>query len=264
MIIYKHTINNSSYIGQTKRTMEIRLREHIRDAQNGKRGHFYNAIRKYGVGKITSEILEDNISNIYDIFSKQSLIDEKEIFYIDKYDTYNNGYNLTMGGFIGGATNLSLKGVNHRGSNNPMFGIHHTKEGKKNISEAKKGKIIINRNEDSYSFFRNNNPMDDGHTPETKEKLSKMYKGKKLADRMGEVGARNVIEAAKKNIGIINPNSKKTIVIDNNGTEYDYSGKFDDVYKDFGVHVATLRNTLKTNNPISKGKFKGWIAKRVL
>lgn len=50
----------------------------------------YNAIRKYGKNSFSISILEDDIP--------QEILDEKEIYYIDKYNTFRKGYNNTIGG----------------------------------------------------------------------------------------------------------------------------------------------------------------------
>jgi group I intron endonuclease len=52
------------------------------------------AIKKYGFSNFDTVILEDNID--------MDDLREKEIYYISKYDTYNNGYNSTIGGDSGG------------------------------------------------------------------------------------------------------------------------------------------------------------------
>jgi hypothetical protein len=75
------------YIGQTIRE-EIRKQRHLTDS---KRLYckFYNAVRKYRW---------DNF--IYGIIDECDIehLDEKEIYFIDFYDTYRNGYNMTLGG----------------------------------------------------------------------------------------------------------------------------------------------------------------------
>ena len=50
----------------------------------------YNAINKYGKENFYYEILEQNID--------EDLIDDLEIYYIELYDSYENGYNSTRGG----------------------------------------------------------------------------------------------------------------------------------------------------------------------
>ena len=87
-IIYKITnkVNGKSYIGQTRYTIEFRWKQHQHKKDNT---YFHNAIKKYGIENFSIEILEE--CNINDLNSR-------EIFYIAKYDTFNNGYNLTIGG----------------------------------------------------------------------------------------------------------------------------------------------------------------------
>lgn len=87
-IIYKITnkVNNKSYIGQTRYTIEFRWRQHLHKKDNT---YFHNALHKYGAENFTIDILEECDVNH---------LNEREMFYIAKYDTFNNGYNLTLGG----------------------------------------------------------------------------------------------------------------------------------------------------------------------
>ena len=90
--IYKITnlINNKSYIG---------LSTHIEDRWNYHKSPYnwqreqnktlYQAIIKYGIENFNFEILEE---------CSPEQLSEKEKYYIKKYDTYNNGYNMTAGG----------------------------------------------------------------------------------------------------------------------------------------------------------------------
>lgn len=61
----------------------------------------YIDIQKYGIENFSFEIIEE---------CKKEELDKKENFYINKYDTYNNGYNLTLG--KGYSTNKNLKNKN--------------------------------------------------------------------------------------------------------------------------------------------------------
>lgn len=86
--IYKITnkVNGKSYIGQTRYTIEFRWRQHLHKKDNT---YFHNAIRKYGADNFIVEKLEE--CDIEDL-------NEKEIYYIAKYNTFKAGYNLTIGG----------------------------------------------------------------------------------------------------------------------------------------------------------------------
>ena len=86
--IYKITnkVNGKSYIGQTRYTVEFRWRQHQHKKDNV---YFHNAIHKYGVDNFIVETLEE---------CDYKDLNSREIFYIAKYNTFKNGYNLTIGG----------------------------------------------------------------------------------------------------------------------------------------------------------------------
>lgn len=87
--IYKITnkINGQSYIGLTTRSVEIRWKEHCRHTDQ----LIGQAIAQYGPENFTLEIIEECNDNI---------IDEREIYWISYYNTYNQGYNATLGGRV--------------------------------------------------------------------------------------------------------------------------------------------------------------------
>lgn len=92
-IIYKATNvkTNKSYIGKTNRKLELRKLEHISRTTHKSKSHFHNSLRKYGPESfIWSILFEGECSN--------NKLNDLEIFYIGYYDTFNNGYNLTLGG----------------------------------------------------------------------------------------------------------------------------------------------------------------------
>lgn len=66
------------------------MKSHVKEAKSGSPYLFHAAIRKYGIDNFTITILKDNIPDVD--------LDKWERFYIQKYNTYNNGYNLTTGG----------------------------------------------------------------------------------------------------------------------------------------------------------------------
>ena len=98
--IYKITnlINQHSYIGKTEHTDPInRWKEHLHEVTKERNAHrsTYRAIRKYGKENFSFEVIEET-----------SNPEEREKYYIQYYDTYNNGYNETIGG--DGASYLQL------------------------------------------------------------------------------------------------------------------------------------------------------------
>ena len=87
--IYKITnkVNGLSYIGQTRKSVEFRWRQH----KNSKDCYdLHKAIREYG---------EDNFEITTLIECEVEELDKWEIYYIAKYNTFRNGYNMTLGGY---------------------------------------------------------------------------------------------------------------------------------------------------------------------
>lgn len=83
--------NDKKYIGQTTRELKRRRGEHIAQANNGSELAIHQAIRKYG---------EENFEwSIIDQAYGQKDLDDKEVYWIDYYDTYKlGGYNMSLGG----------------------------------------------------------------------------------------------------------------------------------------------------------------------
>jgi len=88
--IIKNIINDKPYIGCTITSLKKRFEEHTwRCLKTDINTKFCNSVRKYGVENFQIELLEEcNVSDIY----------EREKFYIDDLDTYNEGLNSTYGG----------------------------------------------------------------------------------------------------------------------------------------------------------------------
>lgn len=91
--IYKiqNLINDSVYIGQTVKTVEKRFQQH---RNNYDKPYFsqltlYKAFKKYGLENFSFEVIEE---------TENEKLDEREKYWIDYYDSYKNGYNMTLGG----------------------------------------------------------------------------------------------------------------------------------------------------------------------
>lgn len=99
MLIYKIMFPNKKiYIGQTIEKLNTRISHHKTDAKlerdktefspSGNR--ICNAIRKYG--------LEDDWIEVIDTANSIEELNDKEIYWIEYYDTINSGYNIKPGG----------------------------------------------------------------------------------------------------------------------------------------------------------------------
>jgi len=83
--------NNKKYIGKTTNTVEKRFREHILDSRRRKNENrpLYRAINSYGAENFTvKELMSCDINDL----------DYYEKLFIEKFNTYKDGYNATLGG----------------------------------------------------------------------------------------------------------------------------------------------------------------------
>lgn len=91
--IYKITndINGKIYIGKTLSTIEQRFKEHCKDylKERNEKRPLYSAMKKYGVEHFHANIIEE---------CDESILSDREIFWIEYYGSFKNGYNATLGG----------------------------------------------------------------------------------------------------------------------------------------------------------------------
>ena len=89
--IYKiqNDINDKVYIGQTSLTVQHRFKEHCKKSrlEEMKTIPLYNAMRKYGENHFFVEEIEETD----DLFNREK-------YWIKFYNSYENGYNATLGG----------------------------------------------------------------------------------------------------------------------------------------------------------------------
>ena len=135
-IVYKRTnkINGKMYIGQTCQTLDKRW-------ANGK-GYrhcrkFNAAIEKYGVNNFIHEVLKDNLT--------QQEADYWEQYFINKYDSVNQGYNLKTGNSHcvyseESKQKMSKNHANVSSENNPMYGKKHSTATRKKMSQNRHDK----------------------------------------------------------------------------------------------------------------------------
>lgn len=141
MVIYKITnkVNGKIYIGQTVRSMKVRLMEHKRPSKNSL---LAKSMRRYGIENFKVELIDE----AYTIEE----LNNKEIYYIKKFNCiYPNGYNLCCGGgntegykytSIARSKMSSSRKGKYTGENNHFYGKKHTEETKKKMKDAFKDK----------------------------------------------------------------------------------------------------------------------------
>lgn len=125
--------NKKVYIGQTRQKLNHR---HKKDGkgytERNPESHFARAIKKIGWDNFHVEPLEENIPS-------QELANERETYFIRKFDSVKNGYNSNYGGDaigeISEETRQKLSKAS-KGTNNPFFGKAHTEQTKMLLREA--------------------------------------------------------------------------------------------------------------------------------
>ena len=82
-------INDKVYIGKTEFSIKKRLAEHCRDAlrERNEKRPLYSAMKKYGVEHFFIELVEET-----------NVPEEREAYWIKYYNSFEKGYNATLGG----------------------------------------------------------------------------------------------------------------------------------------------------------------------
>ena len=156
-VIYKCTnlINGKIYIGQTK-NLKNRIKMHKKNVENKVNRKLYDSMNKHGFENFKWEVI--------DVALSKEELNFKEKFYIIKFNSFNSGYNMTIGG-DGGNT---FEGLSKE---------RQIEAGNK-IRKALKGK----KKPDGFA-----------------EKLSKIHKGKKMPEYGIEKNRLNKIYNSDKN-----------------------------------------------------------------
>lgn len=196
MIIYKVTnkINGKVYIGQTIRSLKARKQNHVWNALNKKNNYrFHNAIRKYGSENFTWEILIEGTGS-------QETLNELEKHFICLYNSFEKGYNLTLGGGTSIGFRHSEKTKKEMsimrkgklaGKKHPLYGKHPSEETRKKLSVSHMGIKLSKETREKMSKAQKNKIVSEEtkrkissthmgmkSSKETKEKLSKALKGR--------------------------------------------------------------------------------------
>lgn len=183
MVIYLFSFpNGKSYIGRTKNSFNQRLTEHKTRAIKGYQHPLYYAFNKYGWDNVKKEVLECVDTQ------EQAIL--RELFYIEKYDSLNNGYNLTINTQIGGDNwegrrdtpeyeEFIVKMRNLRlGQGNGMFGKSHSKLSQIKMKEKAKGRFSLPWFIEKYGIEIGNQKYDERCKALKNRKLKKDINGR--------------------------------------------------------------------------------------
>lgn len=197
---FRNTINNKYYVGQTMYPQHRYL-----DHKRAKGDNIFDrAIRKYGFDNFEYKVVNEYEAS--DVYELKDILNDAEIRQIELRDSYNNGYNMTIGG--GGSAGYTASEETkqkQRDAKKDFVPWHKGKTGVysdvtlKQISESMKGKSPWNKGKTNIysdvtlkkmSDAKKDNfaPWNKGKTgiysEETKQKMGATKKGKhwKLVD----------------------------------------------------------------------------------
>ena len=157
---------------------------------------FYKAINEDGWENFEWVIIEDNIP----LF----IITVLEEYYVELYNTFKDGYNMTPGGesrhYATEETRQKMsdakKGM-YLGEENPMYGKKHSSESRQRISDTRKGKCT-----------GKDNPNYGGHKDKILKKMSEAKRGNK--NPMYRISGERA--PASKVFEFINPDGNEVVV----------------------------------------------------
>ena len=212
------------YVGQTVEP-EMRFYRHVKSLAHKDNNFFHNALRKYGLDNFIYCVLEENIL--------RDNLNIKEIEWIEYYDSFYNGYNMTTGG-----------------GQNTIF----SKEAKDKMSNSHKGQTPWNKGKHGvYTEECNKKRIEslNKKRKEINEKISKTLKGRIAWNkgkhwpeeyRKGRTGDKNPM------YGKIPPNIKKV-------NKYDLNGNYIQTYN--SIKEAQNQNPKCSNiSKVCRGERK--------
>lgn len=127
----KNKINNKIYIGRST-DIHRRWKSHLRDARVGDSCKIHIAMRELGINNFYLEIIEE---------CSLEELNEKEQYYIDKFDSWHNGYNNgNSSNFLDGEKNPNAK-MTEQDIKEIRLRQSYLKENRKEIFEDYKDRI---------------------------------------------------------------------------------------------------------------------------
>jgi group I intron endonuclease len=238
MEIYLITNNatGKKYVGMTTRGYILRFEEHLRQARSDRyKIGLHGAIKKYGPNSFSVDLI--------DTASSMLELEEKEIFFIEKFNTITpNGYNLKSGGFEGYYSDVVLQVMSKKATGRVV-----SEETRKKISKLHKGRPRTKRQIDAIRnrSIGNNYCLGRKLTEEHKKKISDGNTGKVKTEKEKQL-------LSEMNSGNNHPQSDKAIYTFYNNEYGFFVGTRSDFFDQFNFRLSHLFGKSK------RKYYKGW------
>ncbi|MBB5180321.1 group I intron endonuclease [Planomicrobium koreense] len=226
-----NTATGKYYVGETVNLNRRRIGHFSELRRNIHRNdHLQKSFNKYGEESFVFTVIEQN-----DNFTQEELYN-LEAHYVKIYDSFFNGYNLTLGGTgtkgrIFSEEERKIRSVRMTGIGNHFYGKAHTEETKKILAEKSALKIG-----EKNPFFGKT------HVKNWKEIRSELYEEKRksgwISSNRGVPKPLYAVEAMKKNM----PHRKEIIV---DGISY---MSISECANAIGISRKTIRTRLTNDN----------------
>lgn len=168
--VHKNKINGKCYVGQS-------IRKNVKERWRRGKGyiespHFYKAIKKYGWDNFEHIILPE-------IYSNHEDLNKAEIEMIAECNSYNNGYNLTLGGEGRNSSHSYKLSKEHKAKiSAALKGKKKSAETRAKMSTAQKNRELSEEAKDNIRAAQLGRKMSE----ETKAKISATSKGRKISE----------------------------------------------------------------------------------
>lgn len=176
--VFRNKINGKCYVGQTI-DYERRYRDHLRSANNHQsKSAFHCALRKYGIDNFDFFIVYSCICPKEEC---RKQLGEQEKHFIEVFDSYNNGYNMTLGGDgVVGMSEESRKKLSKSLKGHTPWNKGLTIKDDDRLYEVGKAWRGKHHSEETKIKLREScktNFLGKHHLEETKRKISESHKG---------------------------------------------------------------------------------------
>jgi group I intron endonuclease len=140
--LIENKVNGNKYVGQTVMPLNKRWLAHIQESKTFSERPLYRAINKYGLDNFNIKVIEE---------TDEDKLSEREIYWIEYFNSYNRGYNATTGG----ESNKNIREDIKDKISESMSNVSRSNEWKDNISIGLKNKL---ERGERWGMFLTKNP----------------------------------------------------------------------------------------------------------